>query len=332
MSGYPVRADRTERLLNLVLCLMATRRAVSRADIHLSVPGYGPVASGAAFERMFERDKDELRGMGIPVETVIDAHGDVEGYRIARDEYALPPLDFSAAELAVIALAARVWDEAILGPSATTALRKIEAVQGQSARAVEESLVRVQVSAADAALLPLMAALRERRVVTFDYQPAAISEVARRRVDPWGVISKDGRWYLVAFDHDRSATRVFRLSRIVGTVNVTAQPQAHPAGPEVDLVSLVMQSEPESEARARVRVQAGAGAHLRRMADAPLESLTPLDPFSAGVINVTAPNLMHLVAALCSAGEHAVVEGPSAVRDDVIARLQAVARRHAGQP
>lgn len=332
MTGYPVRADRTERLLNLVLCLMATRRAVSRADIHSSVPGYGPVASGAAFERMFERDKDELRSMGVPVETVIDPHGDVEGYRIAREEYALPPLDFSAAELAVIALAARVWDEAILGPSATTALRKIEAVQGQPARAVEESLVRVQVSAADAALLPLMAALRERRVVTFDYRPTATSGIARRRVDPWGIISKDGRWYLLAFDHDRSATRVFRLSRIVGTVNVTAQPQAHPADPEVDLVSLVMQSEPESEARARVRVQAGAGAHLRRMADAPLDSLTPLDPFTAGVINVTAPNLMHLVAALCSAGEHAVVQGPPEVRDDVIARLQAVARRHAGEP
>ena len=332
MTGDPVRADRTERLLNLVLCLLATRRAVSRADIHSSVPGYGPVSSGAAFERMFERDKDELRGMGIPVETVIDAHGDVEGYRIARDEYALPPLNFSSAELAVIALAARVWDEAILGPSATTALRKIEAVQGQPARAVEESLVRVQVSAADAALLPLMAALRERRVATFDYRPAATSEVARRRVDPWGVISRDGRWYLVAFDHDRLATRVFRLSRIVGSVNVTAQPQAHPADPEVDLVSLVMQSEPDSEARAQVRVQAGAGAHLRRMADAPLDPFTPLDPFATGVINVTAPNLMHLVAALCSAGEHAVVQGPPEIRGDVVARLRAVARRHAGRP
>jgi predicted DNA-binding transcriptional regulator YafY len=325
MSGEPVRAERTERLLNLVLCLMATRRAVSRADIHASVPGYGPWASGAAFERKFERDKDELRGMGIPIETVIDAHGDVEGYRIARDQYALPPLDFTAAELAVIALAAGVWDEAILGPSATTALRKIEAVHGQPARAVEESLVRVQVSAADAALLPLMAGLRERRVVTFDYRRSAASELARRRVDPWGVISKDGRWYLVAFDHDRSATRVFRLSRIVGTVNVTAQPQAHPADPEVDLLSLVMQSEPDSEARARVSVQAGAGAHLRRMAD------EPLDPFTSGVINVTAPNHLHLVASLCSAGEHAVVEGPPEVRTDVVERLQAVARRHAGR-
>ena len=152
MTVEPVRIERTERLLNLVLCLMATRRAVARSDIHASVPGYGPVASGPAFERMFERDKDELRGMGIPVETVFDAHGDIEGYRIARDQYALPPLDFTSAELAVIALAAGVWDEAILGPSATTALRKIEAVQGEPARTADDTLVRVQVSAADAAL------------------------------------------------------------------------------------------------------------------------------------------------------------------------------------
>ena len=322
MTVEPVRIERTERLLNLVLCLMATRRAVARSDIHASVPGYGPVANGPAFERMFERDKDELRGMGIPVETVFDAHGDIEGYRIARDQYALPPLDFTSAELAVIALAAGVWDEAILGPSATTALRKIEAVQGEPARTADDTLVRVQVSAADAALLPLMAALRERCVVTFDYRGAAASAPARRRVDPWGVISREGRWYLVAFDHDRDASRVFRLSRISGAVQVMAQAQSRPAEPDVDLMSLVMQSEPEAATRARVRIQAGAGAHLRRMSD------TQLDPFASGDVDVTAPNPMHLLASLCSAGEHAMVLEPAEVRAEVIARLQAVALRH----
>ena len=322
MSPEPVRIERTERLLNLVMCLMAARRAVSRAGIHASVPGYGPSASGPAFERMFERDKDELRSMGIPVETVFDAHGEIEGYRIVRDQYALPPLDFTSAELAVIALAAGVWDEAILGPSALTALRKIETVQGQSPQTADDSLVRVQVSAADAALLPLMAALRERRVVAFDYRGAAASAPARRRVDPWGVISREGRWYLVAFDHDRNASRVFRLSRIEGTVQVTAQEQVHPAEPDLDLLSLIVQSEPEAATRARVAIEAGAGAHLRRMAD------EPLDPFESVEANVTAPNPMHLLASLCSAGEHAVVLEPADVRAEVIARLQDVARRH----
>lgn len=324
MKSEPVRVERTERLLNLVLCLMSARRAVARADIHASVPGYGPIASGAAFERMFERDKDELRGMGVPIETVFDAHGDIAGYRIARDQYALPPLNFTSAELAVIALAAGVWDEAILGPSALTALRKIEAVQGEPARTTDDSLVRVQVSAADAALLPLMAALRERRVVTFDYQGAAATHPARRRVDPWGVVSREGRWYLVAYDHDREASRVFRLSRIEGTVQVTAQEQTQPAEPNVDLLALIMQSEPEAAIHARVAIQAGAGAHLRRMAD------EPLDPFASVEANVTAPNSMHLLASLCSAGEHAVVLEPAEVRAQVIARLQAVEQRHVG--
>ncbi len=318
------RVDRTERLLNLVLCLMAARRAVARADIHSSVPGYGPVASGPAFERMFERDKDELRSMGIPVETVFDAHGDIAGYRIARDQYALPPLNFTSAELAVIALAAGVWDEAILGPSALTALRKIEAVQGEPPHSADDSLVRVQVSAADAALLPLMAALRERRVVAFDYRGASADTAARRRVDPWGVVSRDGRWYLVAYDHDRGASRVFRLSRIEGVVQVTAQEQRQPAEPGVDLLALIVRSEPEAAIRARVAIQAGAGAHLRRMADE-----LP-NPFESVEASVTAPNPMHLLASLCSAGEHAVVLEPPEVRAQVVARLQAVARRHAG--
>ncbi|CAB4878394.1 MAG: WYL domain-containing protein [Actinobacteria bacterium] len=324
MTAATSRVERTERLLNLVLCLMSSRRAISRAEIHASVPGYGAMASGAAFERMFERDKDELRGMGIPIETVHDAHGDIEGYRISADQYGLPPLDFTSAELAVIALAASVWDEAILGPATNTALRKIEAVQGAPVRATDDILVRVQVSAADVALLPLMAALRERRVVTFDYRTAAGQESARRKVDPWGVISREGRWYLVAHDHDRSATRVFRVSRIVGAVTVTAQAQEHPVDPAIDIRDLVLKAEPETAVRAQVWVRAGSGAHLRRMAD------DSLPPFESGDVTVTAPNAMNLIASICAAGDAAIVKSPIDVQGEVLDRLRAVAARHGG--
>lgn len=324
MSQERSRVERTERLLNLVLCLMSTSRAISRGEIQRVVPGYVEASSDAAFERMFERDKDELRSMGVPVETVADHNGEVEGYRIPAEQYALPALDFTAPELAVIALAASVWDAAILGPVATTALRKIEVGEGSLVRPAAESRVSVQVSAGDAALLPLMSALRERRAVTFGYRAAASTSDSKRRVDPWGVVSREGRWYLVAHDHDRAAVRVFRLSRITGVVTVSAQGQVHPAPAGTDMRDLVMNSQPEDSARAQVRLASGAGAQLRRM------SADPLGPFEAGTINVEAPTMTHLVASVLAAGEAAEVVSPAAVRDLVVEGLTAVARSHGG--
>ena len=81
------RRDKTERLLNLVFAMMSTRRAISRSDIRENVAGYEDARSDDAFERMFERDKDELRSMGLPIETVSDSLGEVLGYRISPSEY-----------------------------------------------------------------------------------------------------------------------------------------------------------------------------------------------------------------------------------------------------
>ena len=103
---------RTERLLNLVICLLATRRYLGKDEIRRAVPGYSD--SDEAFERAFERDKEELREMGVPVETGSNNawFEDEVGYRISRDAYALPEVTFTADEMAVLALAARAWQQA----------------------------------------------------------------------------------------------------------------------------------------------------------------------------------------------------------------------------
>ena len=96
-----MRTDRTERLLNLVLALLGSRVPVDRARIRDVVPGYAESASDEAFERMFERDKEELRSMGVPIETVVNASGEVDGYRIDQRAYQMPELRFTAAEITV---------------------------------------------------------------------------------------------------------------------------------------------------------------------------------------------------------------------------------------
>src|SRR5690242_12387048 len=100
MSPASASAEKTERLLNLILALKSARRPVSKQKIRESLPAYAQASSVEAFDRMFERDKDELREMGIPITTtVIDVLFDDEvGYRIDASETALPAIAFEPDE------------------------------------------------------------------------------------------------------------------------------------------------------------------------------------------------------------------------------------------
>jgi len=283
------------------------------------VAGYSTDASEVAFERMFERDKDALRSMGIPVETVLDASGDVEGYVIPR-QLSHEELHFDADELAVIALAAATWQAAVLEAPALTALRKIETVSGDAPELREFNDVRM--TATDAALLPLMAALREQRVVSFDYRGAQDAEPVTRTVDPWGVIVHDGQWYLVGHDHDRQARRTFRVSRIAGTVTVTARTVETPRPEGLDLAEVVRGVAAEHAATARVLIRAGQGAQLRQANDA------HGDPFQDIELSVSAVSEDVLVSQLCAAGTGVVVLGPEPIRVRVREALQRMAHSH----
>ena len=113
--------------MNLVICLLVARTYVPKSRIRQVVGGYGD-QSDEAFERMFERDKDELRALGIPIET--GSHeslfDDEPGYRIRRSEFELPPLSLEPDEAAVVGLAARVWQQAGLASATSDAYsRKI---------------------------------------------------------------------------------------------------------------------------------------------------------------------------------------------------------------
>ena len=112
-----------------MLVLLYTRRPLSKAQIRQLVPQYGQSASTEAFERMFERDKDELRELGIPLvtEDIDPLHEDEPGYRIHQREYALPDISFEPDELAVLGLASRTWAQASLAGPAAQALRKLRA-------------------------------------------------------------------------------------------------------------------------------------------------------------------------------------------------------------
>lgn len=315
------RIDRTERLLNLVVCLMSTRFPVSRERIVEMIPGYAQAPSVSALERMFERDKDELRALGIPIETVLDASGDVEGYRIPSDRYRMEPIHFTADERAAIAVAARVWQEAILGPAANQAVRKIQAVSPGPDIEFDRMPI-AHLNASDAAVLAVMRAIRGGRRMRMDYRGPQDDAPRTRELDPWGIVAHEGAWYLVGFDHGRTQPRVFRTSRIVGSVTVTAQEQTNPRPANEDIRKRVRREPHEADVSAVIRVQAGAGGGLRLLADEPSDSFTEAD------ITVRSQSDDLLVSQISAAGSAAEVLSPLAIRDAVRIGLERTRDRH----
>jgi proteasome accessory factor B len=316
------RVDRTERLLNLVIALMAAPRALPRQAIRSQVPGYSQASTDSSFERMFERDKDELRSMGIPVETVIEDTGEVLGYRIRHESYAMQPLDLSLAERSALVVAAQVWGQAVVAPLAGTAVRKLEAVVGGAATWVPASLGgTVQLTSADAALLPMMQAIRTDRVVTFSYQTPAGDQPMPRTLSPWRLAVEDGHWRITGHDHDRQATRTFRLSRIVGIVTLTSEPRVPPSTEAAPNDG----DDGSTPHRAVLRVRPGGAAALRRCA--------VRDPhrWTATEIEVELGTHEALVRAVCAAGTDAVVLSPPDLARAVRQRLEAFADEHSGE-
>lgn len=254
---------KTDRLLHLVVCLLATRRYLSAEQIRKAVPGYPD--SDDAFKRMFERDKEELRELGIPLEVGSDE--DDSGYRIPPQAYELPEIHLTPDEVAVLGLAARVWQQTNLAEAASGALFKLRAA-GIDADPAGVSVLEPRVGTDEPAFPALYEAVRDLRPVAFDYQAVGRSGPQRRRVDPWGIVSRRGRWYLVAYDRIREAQRVFRLSRILGEVvpDGPAGSIVVPEGADIRKIAFEWSDTPAERRPATVRLRRGAAQGLRRWA------------------------------------------------------------------
>ncbi len=308
-------ARRTERLLNLVFVLTNSQRALPKSRLRELL--YQESASAEAFERMFERDKEELRGMGVPIETVsLDPLADDDlGYRLAKN-WQLPDISFDVSELAVLAVAAAAWNDGCLAPAATTALRKLETAGDRSSDSGLPVVPRV--ATADPAFAAILAAINNRRELHFDYRRAD-ADVSSRRLHPFGLVQRHGRWYLVGLDLDKGEDRVFRLSRMVGEPRAIGVAGVFTTSPAVQLERFAedLNAEPHSEI-ATLLVAPQLCQELRRKAVA-------IRVGKAGdEIDVGYRDVRSFSASLASFGGAVTVMAPAALRDAVVARLVAV--------
>ncbi len=217
-----------ERLMNLVAFLLASPEPVPFAVIRKLVVGYSDLAREDAVEKRFDRDKKELREIGIPVEYVQSDEQGRDGYYIPREQYFHTELDLDddeAAVLVMLANSARGGNDAI-SSNLRSALLKMaidSPLQEEVANAIAQRRVHSFTRGKrDRAVLDnldrLVAAVAGRRVVKFRYRKADSKKVTERLVHPYGLGYREGEWYLVGEDQEKRALRQFKVVRIQGVV------------------------------------------------------------------------------------------------------------------
>jgi proteasome accessory factor B len=304
-------ADRLERLLNLTAALLNASRPLTAADVAEQVPGYPEFAEKATFRRAFERDKELLREMGIPIR-VVDLPGSEppeQGYVIRRDEYALRDPGLDPEELAAVHLAtAAVRLEGLPG---TEAVWKLGGAPAEGPGAAVAALPTIP------QLVPLFRAVADRAPVTFGYRGN------HRTVNPYRLAFTRGHWYLDGWDHDRADDRQFRLDRIEGAVDV-GEAASFERPQDLGLrLSEPWELGEEPAVTAQLRIdgdQAGwALDHLgtpRVLAE---------EPDGSVVVELTVTNRDAFRSFVLGFLDHAEVLAPAELRDELVTWLQGVA-------
>jgi proteasome accessory factor B len=307
--------DRRERLLNLLAALLETRRGLTRDEIVTNVSlGYPPVAESA--RKAFERDKASLRAMEVPVRE--EVQGNESRYRVDPHEYYLPDLDLSEDELEALHVAVTAIGLGGGGGQGAGALMKLGGLEGTGGMPVAE-LPLVD------SLPPLFDASRHRSVVEFEYRGKP------RHIEPWGLTSKFGRWYVVGHDLDAGEMRVFRADRIEGDI-IATDPDAFTVPPDFRADAYLADQPWEYGAgRAvpvRIRIDAGHEAELASQvgADAPIERADD----GSVIVELSVVNYHGLLSFVLGYLDHAEVLSPPEARAAVVEWLEAIAGAESG--
>jgi proteasome accessory factor B len=317
-----------ERLFSLVLALIATEIGLTKPDILSTVQGYRQryVLGGdnASLERQFERDKDDIRDLGIPLET-IDSDDEPGSnhhlrYRIPKGLYDLPAdISFSSDEIMLLKLAGTVWREGSLSSESRRALTKLNSLGVDSNDPILGYAPSLR--ARDAAFEPLSKALDRGQSVAFLYLKPGEPSPRRRQVTPRAIVLHEGRWHLSATDLAAEANRTFLLSRIAGPV----QPIS---GTVAEVVSGAAQVALEDLDRlwntnsAVVEVQPGSDAALR------LSKRDASGAENENLLTLHFTDLNIFADELASYGPEVLVRTPRELRQAVRTRLVGVRDAH----
>ena len=322
------RIPAEERLFSLVLALLATDAGLTKTDILSTVQGYrqrfSRTSDNANLERQFERDKDDIRDLGVPLET-IDSPGHAGDnhnlrYRIPRGAYELPTdIRFSPEETTLLNLAAMVWREGSLSAESRRAILKLRSLGVTTTEPVVGYAPRVRVR--EAAFDPLGTALERHQMVRFGYLKPGESEARVRTVAPLALVQHQGRWHLYANDPSSSTHKTFLLRRIVTQVTTLTTTFDAPGPGQADTALSELETVWNSNT-AVVEVEAGSDAATR------LGKRRGASASGAGALSLHYSDVNIFADELAGYGPEALVSSPPELRAAVRSRLERTAEDH----
>lgn len=253
---------KTERLVNLTMALLGSKRYMTKNEIFRRVAGY--TGSNETKERMFERDKDDLRQLGIEIE--VASHDplfeDEVGYRIRPEVFQLRE-KFDSEELGLISLALNLIKESDLDTPNYSISRRLNSL-AVTPMMPEEFRIKEQ-DIGESGLGELLSALAERQTIEFDYRKDDSSKNETRKVNPLGLSAWRGSWYLVGEDLNRDDVRVFKISRIVSSIALLGTKNSYTIPSDFNIKDYLIMLRP-GEYKAILQIRKAAGIHLRSLA------------------------------------------------------------------
>ena len=306
---------KTERLVNLTIALLATKRYITKSEIFRTVDGYE--GSDESKERMFERDKDDLRNLGIDIEvgTFDPLFEDESGYRIKPENYQFQLGEVNAQEIALLSMAAQAWRGATLGASALSALNKLHAIGIESDTEILPDLAPSIVSE-DKNLPIAIAAITSRTAISFQYLNEDL--LAENRVlEPYAVLARYGHWYLVGYDLDRKSQRNFRLDRISGEAKLQGRAGGYEIPKELD-IDTVFGVEKSAET-ASLLLRDGRALNLRTRCN-PDTNAQQIDGWQA--VKIAFNDRERLIEEILWYGSDVIVSDPPYLRSQIIDLLK----------
>jgi proteasome accessory factor B len=247
-------SQKTERLINLTLALLASKRYLSKAEILRNIPGYE--GSPETKERMFERDKDDLRSLGIQIDVnnFDPLFEDEQGYLIKSDSFQFAENEFTKEELLLLTMAANLWHDSAVEIDSQNALLKIQSLSGP----VENDMTTtptLRITEDWQLLVSIFTAVQNKQILEFSYRGK------KRQVNPYGLYSSKGFWYLIAFEIN--VIKSFKLVRIEGEVDLIGEKDAFDKPVNFNVGNFLKEESNSVSLVSKLQVRKGAALSLR---------------------------------------------------------------------
>ena len=306
-----------ERLINLTIALLATKRYLTKSEIFRTVEGYE--GSAETKERMFERDKDDLRSLGISIDvgSFDPLFNDEAGYRIKSENYQLNLGEITPTEISLLSLAADAWQGAALADAAQNAILKLSSI-GVPADPIDIPGLSPKLSNSSKDLETITGAIGTSDFLVFDYLSTNLL-AEERAIIPIALSNKAGFWYVSGVDHDVQEVRTFRFDRVIGSITLKKNKDPFEFPSEFELGHIDSTSTTSS---AIIDVRKGKGHALRSLATS-LKDLGEWDQIRVPIFSIE-----YLTAQILWHGEDVFVHEPSDLRNNVVDQLQALLINH----